>query len=323
MKLRTPLEIPPAAAQITYGQRLLALGSCFAGRMGERLAASKLDILVNPLGIGYNPLSLVRLLRMVIDEDLPQPQWADHLEAWCSFDLHSQFNHYYRREFEQEVKLAFTRTQRYLERLDWLLITFGTAWVYYHPSHPAPVNNNHRFPQREFRLELTPVAAIVDRWQALIEYLRQVRPELQVIFTVSPIRHTRHTLPGNSVSKATLRLACHHLEQLEGVSYFPAFEIMIDDLRDYRFYSDDFLHPSELAEAYIWDKFAQTYLAPETRQLMQDLESVHRDLNHRPRQANSEAYRRFLQQLQYKIEALAAKGLDLNAERERLVEQGS
>ena len=318
MKFRTEIDLSRSSLQVSYADRLLAMGSCFADRMGERLALSKFSVKVNPLGISYNPLSLAHLLRLSLAGKSPEPQYASHLEAWHSFSLHSRFNQLTREEFEIQMVEALTGTRQWLLDTDHLLITLGTAWVYRHREQGIVVNNNHRYPASTFTRELLSPADIVQTWQELITTLRQHKPGLQLIFTVSPVRHTRDTLPGNSLSKATLRLACHQLcEQLDGVHYFPAFEIMVDDLRDYRFYGEDLIHPTAAAEQYIWEAFTQHCLPNKDRDLLRRLEQVQRDLNHRPRQPGSQTYRRFLLSLQHKLQSLARE-LDLTEELRRI-----
>ncbi len=234
MKFRTELTPEALPEGMAHGHCLLAMGSCFADRMGERLAASKFDLVSNPLGMAYHPLSLARLLSLALDDVLPPLRYAPHLATWHSFALHSRFNDPERRCVEAEVRRAYAEVQPRLARLDWLLLTFGTAWAYRLREDGQLVNNNHRYPSDHFDLELLEPTAIVAAWRALIERLRRARPHLRVICTVSPVRHVRHTLTGNSVSKAVLRLACHQLAELPGVAYFPAFELLTDDLRDYQ-----------------------------------------------------------------------------------------
>jgi len=314
MKFRTEIDLSQSALTVSYAHPLLAIGSCFADRMGERLALSKFQVKVNPLGISYNPLSLARLLQLCLAGERPAAHYAPHLEAWHSFVLHSQFNQLTHEEFDRQVAEALDETAAWLAKTRYLLITFGTAWVYRHRETGQIVNNNHRYPDSTFVRELLDVPQIVLAWQKLIPTLRAHSPHLQLILTVSPVRHTRDGLPGNSLSKATLRLACHHLcEQTTGVHYFPAFEIMVDDLRDYRFYGEDLIHPSAFAEQYIWEKFTEACLDETDRALLQRVEQVQRDLNHRPRQPDSETYRRFLLQLRRKLDALAQQ-LDFSHE---------
>lgn len=320
MQFRTEIELPGQLASLSQQQRGLAMGSCFADRMGERLALARFPLQINPLGISYHPLALARLLHLITQQQTPEPQYAPHLEAWHSFDLHSRFNQPSRSEFLIAVEEAIQQTHDWLMQCDYLLVTFGTAWAYRHQAQQQLVNNNHRYPARTFTRELLYPDQIVNTWQACIHELRSWRPHLQVLLTVSPVRHTRDTLVGNQLSKATLRLACHQLcEALPHVQYFPAYEIMLDDLRDYRFYTDDLIHPSAFAEQYIWEKFTQCCLSAPAREVLARWEAVQRDLNHRPRQTHGQAYRRFLRQLQHKLNTLAPQ-LDV-AEEQRQVQR--
>jgi lysophospholipase L1-like esterase len=318
MKFRTEIDLSASVLRLRYAHRLLAMGSCFADRIGERLALSKFQVKVNPLGISYNPLSLARLLHLSMTGERPEAHYAPHLEAWHSFDLHSRFNQLTREEFERQVAEAFDETAAWLAQTRYLLITLGTAWVYRHRETGQIVNNNHRYADSTFVRESLSVDEVVGAWRELIPRLRAHSPGLQLILTVSPVRHTRDTLPGNSLSKATLRLACHQLcEQHSGVHYFPAFEIMIDDLRDYRFYGEDLIHPSAVAEQYIWEKFTAYCLDEANQALLRRVEQIQRDLNHRPRQPKGKTYRQFLLQLQRKLDAFDPQ-VDFSTERQQI-----
>lgn len=315
MKFRTELAPEAAPLQLNYGAGVVALGSCFAARIGERLAGARLPTCINPLGIVYNPLSACRLLRIALgDAPWPAATYAPHLEAWHSFDLHSQCNAPDRETFQRGVEQGFAQLRQALARAEVLILTFGTALVYRRHDSGEVVNNCHRYPAAFFTRDLLTLPDTLEAMYELVRRLRAQYPQLQLLLTVSPVRHVREGLPLNSVSKATLRLLCHQLaSSLPEVHYYPAYELMVDDLRDYRFYGADLIHPNDVAEQYIWEHFCATHLSPAARAVLTRWEQVQRDLAHRPRQPGSQAHRRFLQQLRDKLLALSTS-LDCSAE---------
>jgi len=315
MKFRTELPSGLSPLQLSYGQGIVAMGSCFADRIGTRLSEARLVCTVNPLGIVYNPLSLAYLLRVALgDAAMPTGTYAPHLEAWHSFALHSRLNAPDQTSWQRGVEASFARLGRALTGAQVLMLTFGTALVYRRHDTGEVVNNCHRYPAAFFRQDLLPLPEMLSTMYALVRLLRAQRPGLQLLLTVSPVRHIKEGLPLNSVSKASLRLLCHQLaSSLEEVHYYPAYELMVDDLRDYRFYGRDLIHPSEMAEQYIWEHFCATHLSPEARDMLSRWEQVQRDLAHRPRQPGSQAHRRFLEKLRDKLQALSPQ-LDCAAE---------
>ncbi len=313
-RFRTTLKPTKSSFLIEYGHHILAMGSCFADRMGKRMTQHKLNMMANPLGIAYHPMAIGRLLELAASKGMPDLTFAPHLEQWVSWDLHSRYNHQDKTELLASFQADVASVQQRLASLDGLIVTFGTAYVYRYLPSEQWVNNNHRFPTQDFQGELLPSQVIVDYWSSLLQKLRTARPELQVIFTLSPVRHIRHTLPLNSVSKAILRVAIHELSSMPGNHYFPAFEMMVDDLRDYRFYGEDMLHPTPVAEDYLYENFCQQFFSDKAQKLQDQVVSVRQDLAHRPRQEGSSAHRAFLLKLQGKLEQLQAKGLDYTRE---------
>jgi hypothetical protein len=282
--------------------------------MGIRLQQAKFSISVNPLGIAYHPLALIDLLEMLIENRLPEIHYSETEECWHSFALHSRFNHSEKSVFEAQLRETFAEAREVLARTDVLLLTFGTAMAYRRLESGALVNNCHKYPARQFDKQLLPLGELKKAFAAFLPRLQAFRPGIQVLLTVSPVRHLRDTLPLNSVSKATLRLLCHELvESQPSVQYFPAYEIMMDELRDYRFYAADMLHPSEVAEQYIWEKWSETHLTAAARESLGRWQEAAQDLAHRPRQPHSQAHRRFLTQLQAKLSRLNEE-MDCRAE---------
>ncbi|MEZ4828287.1 MAG: GSCFA domain-containing protein [Bacteroidia bacterium] len=303
---RTEISIPPLSHPVSYATPVLACGSCFADRMGLRLEARKFPVKVNPLGIIYNPVSLTEGLRMALEgRTETRIEFAPHLHAYHSFHLHSRFNHPDRAMMEAGVNQAFEETGQYLRQAGWLFVTLGTAWVFREKESGEIVANCHKYPSERFTKDLLSPAVILDSFLSFFRLLFAQNPHIRVLMTVSPVRHIKEGLSLNSVSKATLRLVCHQLVQaLENVHYFPAYEIMSDDLRDYRFYGADMIHPSDVAEDYIWEKFADACFSAQTRTLAEQAEKIKREMAHRPMNPDSPEYIKFLERLLEKANLL-------------------
>ena len=276
MKFRTEIEITSLGVKIGYENRVLALGSCFAAHIARKLAGAKFRVAENPSGILFNPLSIAAAIRSYAD---PAPVTRGELG------------------FDGEVWHTGADALRTADRI---VLTFGTAWVY--ERQGEAVANCHRRPAAEFSRRRLSVEEIVETFAELIEGPLAGK---QIILTVSPVRHTGDTLAGNAVSKATLRLAAEQLtERFKCSAYFPAFEILTDDLRDYRFYADDLVHPAPQAVAYVWAKFAPAVLTDEALRLLPEAEAIVAAAAHRPRNPQGEAHRAFCRRQLERIAAL-------------------
>lgn len=287
MKLQTLVDISPAPWQIGFEDRILMLGSCFADSMGEQMMQRGLDVTVNPFGTLYNPLSISQALNFQLDDfsklsTVNSQLIVHHDGLWHSMAHHGSFSRPTREETEQAVRASIEAMQRALSEATVIIVTFGTAWVYEMGGHV--IGNCHKLPESAFTRRRLSVEEIVAAWQPILERY----PDKHWLFTVSPIRHIRDGLHENQLSKATLQMAIEQLSSLEGrpggVCYFPSFEIMLDELRDYRFYADDLVHPSSMAIQYIWERFADTFCTPQTRnemtlRLKQFKQSQHRPLH--------------------------------------------
>ncbi len=301
MKFRTEIDITPFEAKIGYENRILTLGSCFAGHIAAQLAQAKFQVSANPTGILFNPLSIARAITTYASA---QPITADELsfdgETYFHFGFHSDFSADRADTALQRMNDARQRAAAAWAAADRIVLTFGTAWVFERAGEV--VANCHRRPAAEFvRRRLTP-DQIVASFAALIEGPLRGK---QIILTVSPVRHLNDGLQGNAVSKAVLRLAAEELAaNFASVSYFPAFEIVTDDLRDYRFYADDLVHPAPQAIAYVWEKFADAVLSERARQLLPEVQAVVAAAAHRPRNPHGEAHRALCRRMLERIAAL-------------------
>lgn len=301
MKFRTEIEITSLGVKISYENRVLALGSCFAAHIARKLAGAKFRVAENPSGILFNPLSIAAAIRSYAD---PAPVTRGELgfdgEVWHHFGFHGDFSAPTADEALQKMNAARQTGADALRTADRIVLTFGTAWVY--ERQGEAVANCHRRPAAEFTRRRLGVDEIVTAFADLMAGPLGGR---EVILTVSPVRHLGDSLAGNAVSKAALRLAAEELaERFPDVHYFPAYEILNDDLRDYRFYADDLVHPSPQAVEYVWEKFSATVLSEQARRLLPDVRHIVVAAAHRPRNPQSATYREFCRRRLEEIAAL-------------------
>lgn len=321
MNFRTSISIrrPSAQAGISYRDAVMLLGSCFAEHIGKRLTDGKFHVEVNPFGILYNPASTAEAVRRLL-----QP------EAWCEKDLffheglfhswahHSRFSAVSSAESLRKINERLCAAAEHLRQTDWLLVTFGTAYVYRLKETGQVVANCHKLPDKLFVRERLSVSQIAETWEEVLASLWRLRPAMKVLFSVSPIRHRKDGAHENQLSKSVLLLAIEQLQARypQQVLYFPAYELMMDELRDYRFYAEDMIHPSETAVQYIWERFAETWLDAAARDTLEQVTEIQRALNHRPLNPQSESYKQFLSQTLLNVERLCAKNPYLCLENE-------
>ncbi|MCB2378198.1 GSCFA domain-containing protein [Hymenobacter sp. BT635] len=306
---RTELPLTPHPQQLPLSTRVLTVGSCFSDTIGSRLAAAKVHTLVNPFGTVFNPLSACQLLRAAAGEEM---DWQQHLvEArgrWQSYDLHATIGADSPVTLLQRIQGLVQEVGAFLQQTDVVILTLGTAYAYRLLETDEVVNNCHKVPADRFEKVLLTPDEIINAVAETHAYLRRANPKLRFILTVSPVRHLKDTLPLNSVSKSVLRVACHYLsELLPDVSYFPAYELLVDDLRDYRFYAADMLHPSETAETYIWERFTRTYFDAAFGRFRKEWESVRQALGHRPLYQEAPEHREFLEATLGRLHRLASQ----------------
>lgn len=320
MIFRTEIDIKKADFGITYADRLFFLGSCFSTNMADQLQAHKFPTLVNPTGVLFNPCSIANLLQRVIDNTAFAPEDTFLTDGiWRSFQLHGSFATASQDELLSIANSAISQAHQFIKKTTVLFITLGTAWAYRLKRTNEVVANCHKEPASSFeRFRLTPddvEAELLPVIQQLIEQNKKIN----IVFTVSPIRHWKDGAHGNQVSKSTLLLAIEQLVELfpGNVHYFPSYEIMMDDLRDYRFYADDMLHPSDEAIRYIFELFGKAYFSKETLKDMEDIRSVVQASQHRPLNPQSFSFQLFREKTLRKIEELEQKFPFLDFGREK------
>lgn len=310
MDFQTKVELPAGLPSITHAERILLMGSCFAENIGALLTENKFCVDMNPFGILYNPFSVsAALVEILTGKEYQEKDLFMYKEYWHSPMHHGSFSSSSQEEVLQKINTRLGEAHRSVHGLNWLMLTFGTAYVYEQKETRQVVANCHKLPENRFNRRLLSVDEIVNEYTSLITGMVARNSNLKILFTVSPIRHVRDGMHANQLSKSTLLLAIDRLQLLfpEHVFYFPSYEIVQDELRDYRFYADDMLHPSPVTVRYLWERFSDTFFSVETKQVIAAVEDISRDLSHKPFHPESEAYQRFLGQIVLKIERLNGK----------------
>ncbi len=305
---RTELSVNPSPIQITTGTPVFTIGSCFADSVGRRLIENKFIVSANLLGVVYNPLSIHKALLFALHNELPMPStYVENAGIWNNYEFHSSLSGSSKGETEKKISNAIGAAHHFLKDTKILMITYGTARVFERKDTGEAVANCHKLPSGNFTMRILTPEKIRESFGLLFQKLRTLRPDMQIILTVSPVRHIKDTLEGNSLSKSILRYACHTIqEHYPDVEYFPAYEIMMDDLRDYRFYAADMIHPSPEAIDYIWGKFSSRYFNPSVKVLLKRWQDLSDALKHRPFHPESPAHERFLRETLQKLEELKA-----------------
>ena len=319
MNFRTEFLIPQSKHKIALGNQVVTLGSCFSEVVGSHLKANKLQVSANALGTMFNPLSIFKVLTLALTKQQPdQRLYLQEDELWFHYDFHSSMVGTSQEDLAQKLAVALNTLRENLQTADFLIITFGTAFVHQLNSLPVFVANCHKQPSHLFAKDLLSVKDVCKAFGALHRLMAQTQLKAKIVLTVSPVRHTREGIPQNQVSKSILRAACHYLvTDYQDIEYFPSYEIMVDDLRDYRFYEADLIHPSKLAESYIFDKFSATYFDEQFKDFVEDWQGISKALAHRPFNPQTEAHQKFLKKILSELERLSQK-VELSTEIEDL-----
>ncbi|HEY3403488.1 MAG TPA: GSCFA domain-containing protein [Ohtaekwangia sp.] len=300
--------VSPTASNhpINLQTKVLTIGSCFADAIGSRLIHFKSPSIANPFGVLYSPNAIHKALRYALfNEAAPQHTYLQHQDVHLNYDFHSEFSSLQKEALEKKIRKATQEVHDSLKTAEWLFITYGTAWVYERTDTGEIVANCHKQPTSAFRKSLLTQKKIIESFEALYTNLKTINPAIRVILTVSPVRHIKDTLELNSVSKSVLRLASHTLqENYTDVEYFPAYEIMMDDLRDYRFYKEDMIHPSAEAEEYIWNYFINQYGSDHFRKFITQWTSIQSAMAHKPFHPQAPAHQQFLKETLRRLEEL-------------------
>lgn len=308
MDFRTEVRLTESKNRIDFKDSMITIGSCFSDDIGMKLRDNKFEVNKNPFGTVYNPLSIHALLRSSLNDNVPRENgYLKRDEAWFHYDFHSVWHGSTKEDLQTRLVEVLKSVKADLQSCKYLIITYGTSWVYEQKETKEVVANCHKISQNHFEKRLLTQKKIIESFEHLYSALKRLNKELKIILTVSPVRHIKDTLELNSVSKSVLRISCHTLtEAYPDVEYFPSYEIMMDDLRDYRFYKSDLIHPSEVAVDYIWEKFCQTYFDQATIEFIGEWSKIRSALAHKPFQPNSPAHQQFLRATLRQLNRLSA-----------------
>jgi hypothetical protein len=281
MNFRTEIKLGDAPFEINYQHQLMLVGSCFSDNIGDKLKEMKMKVLSNPFGISFNPYSIAQSISRII-QNVRYSDLEIHNDLYFSFDHHSSFSSSSKSEALERINSSLASAHEKLREADFLFITFGSAWVYRHISQNKLVANCHKIPNKEFSKELLSIENTTELLQKLIVELKSFNPKLKVVFTVSPVRHLKDGFIENQRSKSILLEAVHRIvEANSNCTYFPSYEIVMDDLRDYRFFKKDMLHLNDVGVDYVWEKFCDYYFTSETRAIQEEVNALNLLLQHR------------------------------------------
>lgn len=309
MKLQTSIDTSAQSFEYSHSNTFLSLGSCFASEIGEKLKDNLFDCLTNPLGNLFNPLALSELLdRAVKNRKFEEKEFFQHQEIWRHFLVHSSLASTNKRTSVQTANTALASLKTKLNSCDLLILTLGSSWIYEKAGYCGAIGHNHKLPLSSFAKTRLSPERTAEALKATILAIRQTIPSLRVCFTVSPVRHVRDGIHENNLSKASLLLAVDEMiADIDRCHYFPAYELLLDELRDYRFYAQDLAHPNQQAIDYIWEKFRESHFSDSTRILIKEINSIKAMLNHRTHHTDTLQYQENKSSILKKIESLVNK----------------
>ena len=307
MHFRTQIPIPKSSSTLDYNSKIVSLGSCFAENMGDKFHYFKFQNSINPFGIIFNPVSIEKIIYKAINGTLFSEEDVFFFnERWHCFDVHSDLSNSSKEELLISLNALIKSTNQQITESTHFIITYGTSWVYRNLERDSIVANCHKMPQKQFKKELLTVVEIEKSIANTIKLIHAVNPNCNIIFTVSPVRHIKDGFVENQWSKANIISALHKTFyfRLSKINYFPSYEIMMDELRDYRFYAEDMLHPNQVAIDYIWKRFVETTISETTFAVMEEVERIQKSLSHKPFNPNSESHLKFESKVREKITTL-------------------
>ncbi len=310
MKFRTEVIIESSAVKIDIEDQIFSIGSCFSAEMSALFAAGQLQTLCNPFGTLFNPFSINEAVKKLHDSTFYKEEDLITFDGeFLSFDHHSSFNTGFLHQTLEKINSSIEEGNYFLQNTKWVLITYGTSFIYEFLPKKKYVANCHKIPGKYFDKKLLTHLEITDSIYETVLKLKDIcKDDLQILFTVSPVRHTKDGMMENTLSKSKLLTALHEIiPQFENCHYLPAYEIVLDDLRDYRFYTEDLIHPNSQAIQYIWQKFSNAYFSEETKDFITENLKILKAREHRPKDEKSAKYLEFIKVLEEKIKAQQAK----------------
>ncbi|WP_395074382.1 GSCFA domain-containing protein [Flavobacterium sp.] len=310
MNFTTQIPIPKTSNPIDYNSRIVSLGSCFAKNIAEKFEYFKFQNIVNPFGIIFNTVSIERIVNRIVNQELfTENDIFFHNDLWHCYEVHSELSNPDKEEFLNNLNEIIESTNQQISKATHIIITYGTSWVYRNIETKEILANCHKVPQKQFTKELLSVEANAKSIKNTIDLITNINKNAKFIFTVSPVRHIKDGFLENNISKLQLLSAIYQTinHQPSTINYFQSYEILLDELRDYRFYSQDMLHPNQLAIDYIWERFFQTQISETIYPVMEAVSSIQKDLSHKPFNPNSEKQQQFLSKLRDKIAKLVVE----------------
>ncbi len=306
MKFRTNISLKPEHNQLDYNAKIMLFGSCFSEHIFKKLAYFKFNAVSNPFGILFNPITIEKVITNAINIKKYSKKDVFQLnERWHCFDAHSDLSSPNKNKLLNNLNTSIETTSKKLKETTHLIITLGTSWVYRFIATDTIVGNCHKVPQKKFLKELLSVDEIVASLENMITLIKSINTSTNIIFTVSPVRHLKDGFVENSQSKARLLTAIHQITNKRNkIYYFPSYEIMMDDLRDYRFYNSDMIHPNETAINYIWEQFQQVWISEKSISTMKEIDTIQKGLAHKPFNPSSKQHQQFLKNLKDKIKVI-------------------
>ena len=319
MELRTTFSIEPSVQKITYNDPVMFIGSCFATSIGSQLELGRMPVMINPSGTVYNPVSVCNTIDTITSgKKYDSGNLYKYEDTYISFDHHTDFSSGDSEAILNKINSKSEEALKFLSRASFLFVTFGTARVFRWIESGRIVSNCHKIPAARFAYELLSPEDITFLWNSQLDKLKSLFPDLKVVFTISPVRHWKDGAHGNQVSKSVLFLAVEKLlEHPSKPAYFPAYELVMDDLRDYRFYDNDMVHLSGQAVDYIWEAFCNCYFDQATTGLWNEVSTILKAVSHRIRTDNGEHIRKFAENILSRIDLITEKNPFVNLEKER------
>ena len=310
MNLQTKIKLKKESKNlIDYHSKVLLLGSCFSENIGNKFDYFKFESIQNPFGILFHPIAIENLINNAINcKKYSDDEIIFQNERWHSFDAHSNLSDENKNQLLETLNTKTSLTHQTLKETTHLIITLGTSWVYRYIESDSIVANCHKIPQKKFLKELLTVDNVSASLDKCIALVKSINTKINIVFTVSPVRHLKDGFIENTLSKSHLINAIHNLvDNRKNIHYFPSYEIMMDELRDYRFYAEDMIHPNKTAINYIWEKFIETWFTEDSKQIMKEVDVIQKGLKHKPFNENSEKHHQFLKNLEQQKRILKSK----------------
>lgn len=324
MDFRTTFQIPKAEFSINHFSKILTIGSCFSDEIGSRLIQLKYKSLINPFGVIFNAYSIQKLIERSIHQSyFNENDVHQNGDQFFCYDVHSSFNSLSKDAILSQLNQTINQVHQFLIDADVLILTLGTSWVYKRHENQDIVANCHKIPQKEFDKYLLTPEENFKSLDLIAFEVKKINPKIQIITTLSPVRHIKDGFFENNVSKGRLLDVIYQINNKhKHVTYFPSYELVIDDLRDYRFFKEDYIHPNDQAVNYIWKRFSETYFSDETIQINTKIQKIINSVNHRPFNEASESHQKFLIKTLEQIQDFEGKyNVDFTEEKNKIQEK--